>query len=687
MAADEHILDNRTRRLVDYLHQHLPATRIFRIVSAYFSVYGYEALQDALHQVDDVRFLFGDPASVGELDPGKKESQSFTLTENGLSPNRTLRQKHLAKACAEWIAGADVSIRSIGKTNFLHGKMYLAESENHRASVVGSSNFARSGLGCGVGANLEINLVTPDAATHTELREWFDDLWTDDDMTRDVKQDVLDVLNRLGIRNIGQLLNAAQRQFKQWETRARQGQRDKAKLLESLGADFLRLQDAVSIARSRRQIKTFYADELERIGRFPDHASPDNRYPPTDRDGELSYQALAEQIDRFALSVYRPSGYLVDEARRQQLADEKKTRNFNQADRERFLTAVMRTNFLKRLESSAHSLTLTLSRTIGKIDGLLEQIERYENNAASGNGEVDVQPEADEDDEEFFINRARHPYHLRELDLSRWKQDLRRDRETLRAAHDRIAAGTPARDGKPHEIKQAIRRKAEHPSIDQDGKPNRELLVFTTFKDTAQYLYDNLSGLAQELGLHLAMVSGDETRTTCGPNHFNAILTHFAPRARGRADAETGEIDLLIATDCISEGQNLQDCDTVLNYDIHWNPVRLIQRFGRIDRMGSRSRAVGMLNYWPTRDMDAYLRLKSRVQARMALADMAGERRRGPVHRRRRPVGTGFPRPAIAQDARRNPGPGRPGRHPGDERLHAGLFLRPTVAVSGKEPQ
>ena len=175
MATDEHILDNRTRRLVDYLRQHLPASQVFRIVSAYFSVYGYEALQDALSQVDDIRFLFGDPASVGELDPGQKESQSFTLTEDGLSPNRILQQKHLAKACAEWIAGHNVGIRSIGKTNFLHGKMYLAEAEGRWASVVGSSNFTRNGLGCGTGANLEINLATADEATYAELREWFDE--------------------------------------------------------------------------------------------------------------------------------------------------------------------------------------------------------------------------------------------------------------------------------------------------------------------------------------------------------------------------------------------------------------------------------------------------------------------------------------------------------------------------------
>ena len=164
----------------------------------------------------------------------------------------------------------------------------------------------------------------------------------------------------------------------------------------------------------------------------------------------------------------------------------------------------------------------------------------------------------------------------------------------------------------------------ENPTTDQDGKRNRKLLVFTTFKDTAEYLYENLSGLAAELELNTAMVSGDGTTTNFGENNFNAVLTNFAPVARKRgSDDEAGEIDLLIATDCISEGQNLQDCDTVLNYDIHWNPVRLIQRFGRIDRIGSRSSVVHMVNYWPTADMDAYLRLENRVQARMALADVA----------------------------------------------------------------
>ena len=185
----------------------------------------------------------------------------------------------------------------------------------------------------------------------------------------------------------------------------------------------------------------------------------------------------------------------------------------------------------------------------------------------------------------------------------------------LSKVQERVAAVTPERDGKLQDLKQRIRHKA--------GQPNPKLLVFTTFKDTARYLYDNLKPLTQGLDITMAMVSGDETHATAGPNNFNAILSNFAPMARQGCKADANrDIDLLIATDCISEGQNLQDCDTVLNYDIHWNPVRLVQRFGRIDRIGSRNPSVQMVNYWPTEDMETYLRLQNRVQARMALADL-----------------------------------------------------------------
>ncbi|MYE89463.1 ATP-dependent helicase [Candidatus Poribacteria bacterium] len=432
----------------------------------------------------------------------------------------------------------------------------------------------------------------------------------------------------LGVSNIRALLGQAQREFKAWEDDKDSG-RDKSKLLAKLGADFFQLLGGVSIARSRHQIENFYADEIEEIGQFPEQLPPENHHPSTDLTGALSYKYLADQIEKFSLSVYTPSSYVISLEAKQRLAKEKQAFRFNQLDRERFLIGMMQTNFLKRLESSAHSLTETLERTIGKIDGLLEKINRYEQNQQTPQAEADILldddilPEDDEDDEEFLVNKARHPYHLGELDCTRWKEDLIKDKETLTEAWESVKAITPERDGKLKAIREHIRGKAEHPLTDKDGKTNRKLLVFTTFKDTAEYLYENLSDLAAELNLKVAMVSGDVTRTQSRPNNFNAILTNFAPRARGRAEEDDDEIDLLIATDCISEGQNLQDCDTVLNYDIHWNPVRIIQRFGRIDRIGSRNRSVRMINYWPTEDMEVYLRLQSRVEARMALADAA----------------------------------------------------------------
>ena len=863
MRAHGQILDNRHSTVVDFLRERLPEAETFRLVSAYFSIYGYELLAQELGDVGDVRFLFGDPGSVGELDPGEKEPKSYELTEQGLVPNHTLRQKPLARQCADWVGSDSVAIRSISRSNFLHGKLYLTDSPDQATGLVGSSNFTRSGLGGGAGSNLEINLATSDADMLAELERWFDELWNDKKLTVDVKQQVLDALGRigkdhapeliyyktlyelfkseiegrrdsnqqlqdihlhetaiwnalyefqkdgarsiitrlqrhsgciladsvglgktytalavikyyelrnervlvlcpkklhqnwalypaymgqthnpfaadrfgytilshtdlsrdhgmagdidlanfnwsgydlivideshnfrnsegtryqrmiedviqkgvktkvlmlsatpvntsltdlrnqlylmtegrddafresLGVSNVGSLMAVAQREFKQWESSvSADGRRDKAALLEQLGADFLRLLEGVSISRSRRHIEQFYEHEMARVGQFPSREAPVNNHPPTDLNGALSYKDLADQIGTFKLSVYRPSDYVVSEARLREMADEREHRNFNQQDREHWLIAMMRTNFLKRLESSAHSLTLTLARTISKIDNLLERIERYENGRRpltpilslgererqSADDQTDTLPDDDEDDEDLVINRGRYPYRLDELNLDAWKADLARDRDTLAGAWDQVRAITPARDGKLQAITQAVREKAQKPTVDQDGKPNRKMLVFTTFKDTAEYLYDNLEGLAGEVGVNLAMVSGDSTRTAHGPNNYNAILSNFAPVARNQNVEDGAEIDLLIATDCISEGQNLQDCDTVLNYDIHWNPVRIIQRFGRIDRIGSRSRSVRMLNYWPTEDMEVYLRLRSRVQARMALADLS----------------------------------------------------------------
>ena len=840
--ANRHILDNQTATVASYLRQALAGADDFRFVSAYFTIHGYGLLEDELETVGRTRFLFGNPASVKELDPGEKEPKIFRLTESGLEPRHALQQKDLAKRCTRWVSRNTVEIRAVSRANFLHGKLYLTTSPRSQAAVVGSSNFTRRGLGASSQPNLEINLATEDEDTLSDLQGWFHKLWTDDERTEDVKQKVLDALahigkdyapeevyyktlyeifrkeieerkagddsaattgfkdsqvwntlyqfqqdgamgvinklqkhngciladsvglgktytalavirffelrnervlvlcprklhenwslypainnhsqnpfpqdrfgytllahtdlsrtsglfgsvnlanfnwsnydlvvideshnfrndgggryqrlleeviqagaktkvlmlsatpvntslidlrnqiylmtegrknsfrDSLGVGNIDILMAQAQEKFKQWEQEQAQGKRrDKAQLLDQLGADFLRLLSGVSISRSRRQIEQFYAEEMERIGQFPRRAKPVNRSPHTDIKGELSYQEIAERIGRFKLAVYQPSTYVIDQKRLDELESRRKAQNFNQKDSERFLVGMIRVNFLKRLESSAHALWHTMDRTIKKINNLLDKIERYtKGNEAHALIDGEAKPDADEEDEEFVVNQGRNPYQLAELDLPRWKHDLEQDKATLKKVRDQVKDVTPERDGKLQQLKEDIRHKA--------NQPNRKLLVFTTFKDTARYLYNNLKPLTETLDITMAMVSGKETDATDGAKGFNAVLTDFAPTARQRSESEsTRDIDLLIATDCISEGQNLQDCDTVLNYDIHWNPVRLVQRFGRIDRIGSRNPSVHMVNYWPTKDMEAYLRLQSRVQARMALADL-----------------------------------------------------------------
>ena len=880
------IIDNQTSTVAEYLKRALTNADDFSFVSAYFTIYGYDLLADQLGQVGDTRFLFGDPASVEELDPGEGEPKSFELTEHGLVPSHVLHQKTLAKQCAEWVSKDNVSIRSVSRSNFLHGKMYLARSPYGSTSVVGSSNFTKRGLGGSDLPNLEINLATEDPATVAELSAWFIQLWSDEQRTEDVKQRVLDALARLGrdhapeavyyktlyelfrrhiearlaggdpataaglqdsqiwnvlygfqkdgvksiiaklrehagciladsvglgktytaltvikyfelrnervlvlcpkklwqnwslyqvgnnhiqnpfpedrfaytllshtdlsrdsgmsgnvdlahlnwrnydlvvideshnfrndggqryqrlldevikagsktkvlmlsatpvntslldlrnqiylmtegresafadslgVRSIRNTMAAAQREFKVWETgQSLNGKRDKAQLLESLGPDFLRLLDGVSISRSRRQIERFYDSEMERIGQFPERASPVNKYASTDLQGQLSYRDIADRIGEFKLAVYQPSAYVTDPDRLKDLDARPRGKNFNQRDRERSLAGMMRTNFLKRLESSAHALTLTLQRTIGKIDVLLDRINRYQQNGQLSTAalpDTEVTPDDDEEDEEFFVNRGRNPYRLRELDLPRWRADLNEDKAMLSDVLSQVQVVTPERDGKLRQIEQAIRGKADSPTHDRNSQPNRKLLVFTTFKDTANYLYDNLTELTAELDLNMAMVSGDETHTTVGGNDFNTILSNFAPEARNRSpNNATADIDLLIATDCISEGQNLQDCDTVLNYDIHWNPVRLVQRFGRIDRIGSCNQTVHMINFWPTEDMDAYLRLQHRVQARMTLADLSASGDEDLLGDQDRfteddvSAGTAFPRPSSCSN-------------------------------------
>jgi hypothetical protein len=350
----------------------------------------------------------------------------------------------------------------------------------------------------------------------------------------------------------------------------------------------------------------------------------------------MSYEQLNSEISKYQLSLFNPSKYVRSPYR--SVYENKGVRNFKQSDRERCLIGMMKVNFLKRLESSIHSFALTMERTIKKTEELETKIKNFKQLQQSRDANQTVSFSdwmiEDLDDEELqdaMQVGQKLIFQMAHLDVETWLKDLKNDKEQLKKIYNSAQSISVERDAKLAELKELIAEKVRNPTINKHGQPNRKVLVFTAFADTAVYLYEGLRAWATgELQINLALVTGGSAanKTTFGKNEFNHVLTNFSPFAKKRAQIpsmrQEGEIDLLIATDCISEGQNLQDCDYLINYDIHWNPVRIIQRFGRCDRIGSPNHTVQLINFWPTEDLDQYINLKNRVEARMALADMAG---------------------------------------------------------------
>ena len=420
----------------------------------------------------------------------------------------------------------------------------------------------------------------------------------------------------IGIQDIQNVFRLAQKEFQDWAS-GESEQRNKNVLLERFGSDFLAILDAISIARSRRHISKAYPEVEQEIGGFPKRDSPKNLHPHTDTKEELAYDDLHARISDFQLAIYMPSRYVKNTSA---LDAEKKEFNFNQEDREFWLVGMMRVNLLKRLESSIHSFTLTIERILGKMRDLDSRIERW----LARPREDEMAPSVDQDleDDEFTVGKGRS-YSFSELKLGEWREEIRNDIGVFEQVYSEASSIDVARDAKLAELQNVLNNKVTWPSVNKEGSHNRKVLVFTTFADTANYLYDHLRAwVCSELGVHIAVVTGGQSgnQSSVGSREFTEILSRFSPIAQD-AIAGLEQIDILIATDCLSEGQNLQDCDLVVNYDIHWNPVRLMQRFGRVDRIGSRNNSVGMVNFWPTNDLDRYLNLKDRVIARMALVD------------------------------------------------------------------
>ncbi len=858
------IRDNQGRGKVgDFLKDKIQVGSKLSIVSAYFTIYAFEQLKEKFQGIDHLNFLFGEPRFVKSLDPNKTDTKSFKIEDEKLALSNRLRQKAVAKECADWIQNK-VDIKSIRQANLLHGKMYHVDNGGIEKALVGSSNFTVSGLGYGNVPNIELNLEVVDDRDRADLKNWFYEIWNDEQLVEDVKSDVLTYLEQLyqenspefiyyktlyhifekfledqetggfidekthlydtkvwrmlfdfqkdgvkgainkilrhngciiadsvglgktfealaiikyfelfndrvlvlcpkklrdnwtvfqahnnselnilledrfsytvfshtdlsrdsgrsgdidlekinwgnynlvvideshnfrnntkgrkdeegntirtsryerlmndiiskgvktkvlmlsatpvnnnlrDLRNqiyfiteerddafresfnlpsIGETLKVSQNKFTHWSKKPKQEIKD---LLESFDSGFFKLLDELTIARSRRHIQRYY--NLKQIGEFPKREKPKSIYPFIDLKNEfISYDQLNKEIQKYKLSLFSPYQYVLSQYR--EIYDKEKVENFTQEDRENYLIGMMKVNFLKRLESSVNSFAISMSRTINKISELEDKINEYKKKKTKV-AEIDLDDlqvaDGDEETEDAWEVGKKVRYSLDHMDVDRWLKDLARDREQLQSLLNEASAVTVDRDAKLAELRELIKEKSSNPTVNKDGKKNRKVLVFTAFADTADYIFEALKDRAiKDFKVNIAMVSGGskENKTTFGKNEFTNILTNFSPVSKNRdkikAMKQDEDIDILIATDCISEGQNLQDCDCLINYDIHWNPVRIIQRFGRIDRIGSRNAKVFMFNFWPTKDLDNYITLKERVEARMALVDIA----------------------------------------------------------------
>ena len=438
----------------------------------------------------------------------------------------------------------------------------------------------------------------------------------------------------LGLASIQDTLATAQRTFNKWADDP-QTRHNSAALYAQLSGNFFTLLDGLTIARSRGHIARHYADTLDEIGRFPTRGKPHSIFPHIDNKSRfLTFDELDSQISRYQLAIFKPSTYVKEEFGAR-YANEAGSANFSQEKREKYLIGMMKVNFLKRLESSIASFAISMQRTIDKIEALETKIAAYKTRAdanlalfSDDEDALNSDPENEESSgdplEELTVGKGLQ-YELRHLKLDEWLADLGADKRQLNSLLVQARDVTPDRDDKLDRLKALIRARVENPPLDRTGRAGRKILIFTAFSDTADYLFTQLQSLARELDVHIAKVTGGPqgTATSLGGANFNEILTNFSPRSKKRANSQTEEIDLLIATDCISEGQNLQDCGFLVNYDIHWNPVRLIQRFGRIDRIGSQFDEIQMVNFWPIEDLNRYINLKSRVESRMALADIS----------------------------------------------------------------
>lgn len=428
-------------------------------------------------------------------------------------------------------------------------------------------------------------------------------------------------------KSIDEIFRQAQKAYNAW-CKLPAEERTTDELLKTLEFDFFELLDSVTIARSRKHIEKYY--NTSEIGKFPERLPPISLRPRlTDLNDAINYNDIYNLLMSLNLTIYTPSNYIMP-SRMEKYIDmtHHKGTSLTQQGREEGIRRLMSINLLKRLESSVYSFRLTIDRIKTLIDSTIKTIDRYQSgNLVLDLTEITGSEDFDDDDQntDYFSVGKKVQIDLADMDYISWRRELEKDAENLELLSLMIADITPEHDTKLQKLFDIIQEKIEHPI----NPGNRKIIIFTAFSDTADYLYANVSKFAKEkFELETAEITGTvDGKTTIPKLHadLNTVLTCFSPISKRKAVLMPGskdELDILIATDCISEGQNLQDCDYLINYDIHWNPVRIIQRFGRIDRIGSKNDHIQLVNFWPDMDLDEYINLKARVETRMKITVM-----------------------------------------------------------------
>lgn len=428
-------------------------------------------------------------------------------------------------------------------------------------------------------------------------------------------------------KTVDEIFRQAQKAFNAWSKLDAQSKTTDA-LLKTLDFDFFELLDSVTIARSRKHIEKYY--NTAEIGKFPERKKPISLRPQlTDLDSAINYNQIYGLLMMLSLCIYTPSNYIFPSKMKKYIdITHNKADNLTQSGREQGIRRLMSINLLKRLESSVNSFQLTLKRIESLIDETIKSIDRFEK---YGHSDIDMYEaldsewDIDDNNTDYFTVGKKVKIDLADMDYKTWRAELEKDAKTLELLTLMVADITPEHDSKLQELLKLVSDKIENPI----NPGNKKVLIFSAFSDTAEYLYEHVSTyVKKKYGLNTAVITGsiDGKTTIRGfKASLNNVLTCFSPISKGKdllMPESDADIDILIATDCISEGQNLQDCDYLVNYDIHWNPVRIIQRFGRIDRIGSKNQYIQLVNFWPDMDLDEYINLKSRVETRMKISIM-----------------------------------------------------------------